>query len=123
MSTWRFIEVPLSAFESDLSFHASFAQAFGFFDGYGHNMDAWLDSMSSLGEEGISSWRGLPGETIVLCVPETPPPSSDVEARILELQRCVACVNARLIAAGGGYLLTVALGLELQPRPLRPGGA
>lgn len=30
------------------SFHDVFAEAFGFFGGYGRNMDAWIDCMSSL---------------------------------------------------------------------------
>lgn len=30
------------------SFHDEFSRAFGFFDGYGRNMDAWIDCMSCL---------------------------------------------------------------------------
>ncbi len=34
------------------SFHDVFAKEFGFPDYYGRNMDAWIDCMSDLGDEG-----------------------------------------------------------------------
>jgi len=32
------------------SFHDEFTRVFGFLDGYGRNMDAWIDCMSSLSD-------------------------------------------------------------------------
>ena len=39
------------------SFHDEFSRAFCFFDGYGHNKDAWLDCMTDL--HGADSLSGL----------------------------------------------------------------
>ena len=38
------------------SFHQVCYEAFGFFDGYGRNMNAWIDCMSSLDEEGMTKF-------------------------------------------------------------------
>ena len=41
------------------SFHEAFKSLFGFLDGYGANMDAWIDCMSDLddAEYGITEFK------------------------------------------------------------------
>jgi len=49
MSTHRINGIELSDWNS---FHEVFSKEFEFPDYYGNNMDAWIDCMSDLGEEG-----------------------------------------------------------------------
>ena len=50
------------------TFHDVFAEAFGFPDFYGHNMNAWIDCMTSLDEpaDGMTSVHAPPGGVLVL---------------------------------------------------------
>ena len=50
------------------SFHSVFQTSFGFFDGYGRNMDAWIDCMGSLSDPppGLSEVRVAIGSTLTL---------------------------------------------------------
>lgn len=49
------------------SFHRVFAEAFGFPSFYGHNMDAWIDCMSSLdADDGMTTIRGSATDPVVL---------------------------------------------------------
>ncbi len=42
------VEIDARALVSRDKFHATFAETFGFFEGYGRNMDAWIDCMGYL---------------------------------------------------------------------------
>lgn len=44
----RIVNVPAEQITSEESFHSVFQRAFGFFSGYGHNGDAWIDCMTWL---------------------------------------------------------------------------
>jgi hypothetical protein len=47
------------------AFHSESQDAFGFPDFYGHNMDAWIDSLSTLREgDGMSKFTLGPEETL-----------------------------------------------------------
>jgi RNAse (barnase) inhibitor barstar len=48
------------------SFHDVFARVFGFLEGYGRNMNAWIDCMISLEmpEDGMTTVHVQPGETL-----------------------------------------------------------
>lgn len=45
------VEINCAQIVDDETFHDVFAKAFGFPDGYGRNMDAWVDCMSRLDED------------------------------------------------------------------------
>ena len=50
------------------SFHCVFAEAFGFPDYYGHNMNAWIDCMTYLNDPSCvdTKVKANPGEVVVL---------------------------------------------------------
>jgi hypothetical protein len=80
------------------SFHREFDRVMGFIDGYGMNMDAWIDSMSNIGEgvDGMTSKVSFRGEE-VLCIEVAD--TEDFYTRMPELMRtfieCTAFVNDR----------------------------
>jgi RNAse (barnase) inhibitor barstar len=46
----RTIEIPFGIFDSELKFHAAFAELMGFPGFYGQNWNAWIDCMSSIND-------------------------------------------------------------------------
>jgi len=53
------------------SFHQVFKDALGFPDFYGRNMDAWVDCLSSLGEEGLCDIKLSGNEMLHLHITNT----------------------------------------------------
>ena len=81
------------------SFHSVFADAFGFPDFYGRNMDAWIDCMTSLDapEDGLTTIHAPEGGCVVLTplnLRSLAMRLPDIHAAIVE---CSAFVNYRLI--------------------------
>ena len=62
------IELDASEIVDWPSFHSVFQKKFGFFDGYGKNMNAWIDCMGSLDDPspGLSDVRLARGSTLTL---------------------------------------------------------
>jgi RNAse (barnase) inhibitor barstar len=92
------------------SFHKVFAAAFGFFEGYGNNMDAWIDCMSGLDDEAEVSLSTVTceiGDTVVLHLEH----AADFAAReahlFQQLLDCSAFVNWRRIEKGDRAILAL----------------
>ena len=76
------------------SFHDAFALTLKFFDGYGRNMDAWIDCMTDLhGPQSLSSLNLPEGEGIELVLNRTQDLSRRKPEIIFELVECTAAVN------------------------------
>lgn len=78
------------------AFHDVFAREFHFFAAYGRNMDAWIDCMSSLADDGgVTSFALRENEYISLHIhnfEEFYRTSGDIASALLE---CTAFVNRR----------------------------
>ena len=82
------------------SFHDVFAQAFGFFEGYGRNMNAWIDCMSDLHEETGMMNITLPNDTALVLEITRMELIRKADSEIVEaLVDCVAFVNRRFKCA------------------------
>ena len=92
------------------SFHTVFAEAFGFPDYYGRNMDAWIDCLTHLNDPGGSDTRvkAEPGGVVVLQLEymcEFAKRCPELYAAIVE---CAAFVNYRLVETGQPPTLALA---------------
>ena len=83
----------LSSWES---FHEVFAREFSFFAGYGRNMNAWIDCMSSLDEvDGLANFALQDDEGVSLQIfnfEDFSRTSADIATALVE---CIAFVNRR----------------------------
>ena len=84
------------------SFHSVFAEAFGFPDFYGRNMDAWNDCMSSLDapEDGMTSVHCAPGAVVTLELQNVRGFRTRCPELYAALVECSAFVNWRLNEVG-----------------------
>src|SRR5580704_14941378 len=93
------------------SFHSVFAEILGFPDFYGRNMNAWIDCLSYLDEEGVGMTSIALGEDERLIV--RIPDSSAFKARVPEvfdaLVECTAFVNERYVKRGRSPLVGLLL--------------
>jgi hypothetical protein len=93
------------------SFHSVFAEAIGFPNFYGRNMDAWIDCMTHLDDpgDGLSKVHIEPGEVLSLVIDN----ASDFKKRcpglFADLVECAAFVNWRRIERGRPPVLALAL--------------
>ena len=83
------------------SFHDVFQDALKFFEGYGRNMDAWIDCMSDFhGDTALSNHQLPEGESIALVLRD----AEDFRKRCPEIANelfdCAAFVNRRYIGWG-----------------------
>lgn len=88
------------------AFHDVFAEALGFPDFYGRNMDAWIDCMTSLDapEDGLTSVHGSGTDPVVLHIQN----ASSVPPELFEaLSECAAFVNWRRIEVGEPAILAL----------------
>ena len=92
------------------SFHAVFAEAFGFPAFYGRNLDAWIDCMTSLDApgDGMTAVHAPPGGVVTLHLEH----ANDFARRCPELYdaivECTAFVNLRRIEVGQPVVLALA---------------
>ncbi len=78
------------------SFHAAFASEFRLFDGYGRNMDAWIDCMTDLhGEHALSAHHVAFGEDILLEFQYTDEFATRCPEILIKFVECSALVNRR----------------------------
>ncbi|TWT63611.1 barstar family protein [Rubinisphaera italica] len=84
------------------SFHGVFANAFGFPDFYGCNMNAWIDCMSSLSdpEEGMSTIHCEKGQVVTIQVEHASELKANHPVQYEALIEGAAFVNWRLIEQG-----------------------
>lgn len=79
------------------AFHKVFTEKFGFFDGYGENMDAWIDCMGDLHKETGMMKVLLPASTaLILEIINTDLIESANPEIVETLSACTASVNNRI---------------------------
>ncbi|MBJ6110080.1 barstar family protein [Hymenobacter sp. BT523] len=92
------------------SFHTVFIEAFGFLDGYGRNMDAWIDCMSTLDDEpgtSLSTFHCPVGEVVVLHLEQADALALRVPLIFQQILDCAAVVNWRRIEGGQKAILAL----------------
>ncbi len=92
------------------SFHDGFAEAFGFPDFYGRNMDAWIDCMSYLDDPdaGMSKLIVEPGKVLTIRINNYLHFKDAAPDQWINLLECVAFVNWRRTEEGRGAVLALA---------------
>jgi RNAse (barnase) inhibitor barstar len=91
------------------AFHSVFAEAFGFPDFYGRNMDAWIDCMTSVDEPsaGLSLVNVAVGEFLVLQVDHADLMKATARKQFDDLVECSAFVNRRRLERGQSAVLAL----------------
>lgn len=102
------------------SFHTECRRALGFPDFYGANMDAWIDCLSYLRDEGAAGMAAValaPDEVLVLEVPD----AENFRVRLPEiaggLWDCTAFVNRRYTDDGEAPAIAL---MPVDSRPSHP---
>ena len=102
----RYIRIDTEAINDWASFHKVFADAFGFPDFYGNNMDAWIDCMTRLDDE-FNSVRVEPGELVTLQLENIKSLKQRCPEQHTKLIECAAFVNWRRIDVGEPPILVL----------------
>jgi hypothetical protein len=92
------VSIPLDEITDFESFHAVFARQLKFFDGYGANLDAWIDCMSdwtTAGEEGLMELEIPEGDDLILVLAQAEDFCTRLAPVAAALWDCTAEVNAR----------------------------
>jgi hypothetical protein len=91
------------------TFHDVFAEAFGFPDFYGRNVDAWIDCMTRLDDpaDGMSSIHAPPGGVLVLQLENVDAFAARCPEQYAAIIECSAFVNWRRIEVGQGAVLAL----------------
>ena len=90
--------------------HAAVAEAFGFFAGYGKNLDALIDCLSHLDDPagGMSQVHVFPGRAALLAIDHVQGAGRAVAEQVQALADAVAFVNWRRLERGQPPVLAVA---------------
>jgi len=90
--------------------HAALAEAFGFPDSYGKNLDALVDCLSGLDEPagGMTRVHVFPGQVLTLVVDHADAKGKTVPAQVRALADAVAFVNWRRLGRGKPAVLALA---------------
>jgi Barstar (barnase inhibitor) len=91
------------------SFHDAFAEAFGFPDFYGRNMNAWVDCMTSLEcpGDGLTKVHAPPGGVVVLQLDDVSSWSGECVEFYQAVVECSAFVNWRKLEVGEPAVLAL----------------
>jgi hypothetical protein len=93
-------------------FHQTFAEVFGFFDGYGRNMNAWIDCMGYMRmadrDQRLSDYHVPPGKTLTIKLNNCDRFRSEAPQLLHELLDCSAFVNGRELDCGEASLVAIA---------------
>jgi hypothetical protein len=91
------------------SLHSVFAEAFGFPEWYGRNMNAWIDCMSSLDypDDELSEVKCQVGNIVVLQLENADAFAARAPELFQELIDCVALVNWRRIERSESAILAL----------------
>jgi RNAse (barnase) inhibitor barstar len=91
-------------------FHATFAEKFGFFDGYGRNMDAWIDCMSTLRDtkEALTQVHIGAEDTLTILLEHYDVLRDEAPKHWRYLIECAAFLNLRAVEAGERPLIAFA---------------
>jgi len=80
------------------TFHTEFARVLKFFDGYGRNMNAWIDCMTDFhGESSLSGYHLPAGEDIELVLRDAENFRIRCPKIAIDLFECTACANRRYL--------------------------
>jgi len=90
-------------------FHETSKALFGFPDFYGRNMDAWIDCMSSLDEEGMTGCLLSDGGELRVEVIETEEFSRRLPEIFGAFIECTALVNRRYLDSGRSIRVALVL--------------
>jgi RNAse (barnase) inhibitor barstar len=82
------------------TFHEYCKEIFGFFEGSGSNMDAWIDCMSSLDEEGMTKFLLDADEMLAIEITDTERFRERVPEIFNSMVDCTAFVNDQYIKSG-----------------------
>ncbi|MEM9785898.1 MAG: barstar family protein, partial [Pseudomonadota bacterium] len=86
------------------AFHQTFSERFGFFDGYGRNMNAWIDCLGYMriatSEQRLSDFHVPTGKTMTIKLTSIERLKKDAPDILTELFECAAIVNRREVEAG-----------------------
>jgi hypothetical protein len=95
------------------SLHEVLVEAFGFPEFCGHNMNAWIDCMTSLDapSDGMSKVQAPQGGVVVLRVEHAVDLSARCPEQYVGIVQCVPFVNWRRIEAGEGPILALSFSL------------
>jgi hypothetical protein len=94
------------------SFHNVFAEALGFPDFYGRNMNAWIDCLTYADEDdGMRRFVVAQGDTLTLQIQEARSFASRCPEQYAALVEACAFVNWRRIEAGERAILTLSFNL------------
>ncbi|MCB9602134.1 MAG: barstar family protein [Sandaracinus sp.] len=102
--------IDASRLVDEASFHAVFAEAFGFPGFYGRNWDAWNDCMGSLDEpdSGLTEVICAPGRVVTLVLENATEFREKRRDLYDALVECSAFVNWRRVTAGYPPVLVLA---------------
>lgn len=91
------------------NFHEEFAEAFGFPEFYGKNMNAWIDCLTSLDspEHGMTRVHAPPGGLVVLQIDEYEYLRKRRKDLAIEIMECAAFVNWRKLQVGEPAVLAL----------------
>jgi hypothetical protein len=90
------------------TFHDVFAEALGFPDFYGRNMNAWIDCMTCLdGPEPLTSVRVPPGEMLTLAIDHIDSLAVGCPEIYDALVECAAFANWRRLERGAPPILAL----------------
>ncbi len=105
------VSIPADQITSVESFHAVFQEAFGFFEGYGCNGNAWIDCMTGLDdpEGGLSRVIVGSGELVALRIDDAHHFWQRCPDLFNDLVEMTAFVNWRRVKMGELPLLTLLL--------------
>jgi RNAse (barnase) inhibitor barstar len=93
-----FVQINTKQITDRASFHQVCKEAFGFFDGYGRNMDAWIDCMSYLeDDDGMTKFCLQKDEILYIEITETEGFNKRQPEIFNDLIECTAFVNQRYI--------------------------
>ena len=92
------------------SFHDVFAEAFGFPELYGRNMDAWIDCMRSLDapDDDLTSVHAPPRGVVVLVLSDAADLARRLPKIFEDLVDCSAWVNLRKVETGKRAVIVLA---------------
>ncbi len=110
----KVLKVDTSKIYNWKSFHKYFSKLLGFFEGYGENMNAWIDCMTSIDEppSGMSDLTINKGDVLVLHLHKVDDFKSRCPQIFHALVDCTAFVNARRMEVGQLPVLSLSYGVN-----------
>jgi RNAse (barnase) inhibitor barstar len=104
------VELSGTELVGEVAFHDTFFRIFGFLEGYGRNMDAWIDCMSYLraSDRHMTTLQIGASETLTLLIRDHVALRDRAPKQWLDLIECCAFVNRRAIDRDEGPILALA---------------